>query len=71
MKCPYCGEDMKLGVIQSPQEINWKPKKAIIGAAKFNKDAIILSEFSIFGSCVTAFNCDSCKKIIIDYRATT
>jgi len=69
MICPYCGKDMRYGVIQSQQEINWKPKKSkIFGAALFNKEAIILSEFSFLkGSCVEAYCCDDCKKIIIDY----
>lgn len=24
MKCPYCGNEMEQGFIQSPQEISWK-----------------------------------------------
>jgi len=62
---------MRYGVIQSQHEINWKPKKAkLFGSAEFCKEAIILSEFSFLkGSCVEAFCCDDCKKIIIDYRA--
>jgi len=69
MECPYCKETMKRGVIQSQHEINWKPKKAkVFGAAALNKDAIVLSEFSFLkGSCVEAYCCDKCKKIIIDY----
>ncbi|WHH58400.1 PF20097 family protein [Petroclostridium sp. X23] len=69
MKCPYCDEEMKCGVIQSPHEINWKPKKAMLfGNAKFHNGAIILSESSFFkGSCVEAYCCENCKKIIIDY----
>ena len=27
MICPYCGKEMRYGVIQSQHEINWKPKK--------------------------------------------
>jgi DNA-directed RNA polymerase subunit RPC12/RpoP len=70
MKCPYCNDDMKYGVIQSPHEINWKPKKAkFFGAAAFHRDAIILSEVSfLYGSCVVAYRCTRCRKIIIDYN---
>ncbi len=70
MRCPYCSEDMKRGVIESPHEINWKPQKAKLFAnALFHKDAIILSEVSFFkGSCVIAYCCEKCKKIIIDYE---
>ena len=69
MICPYCGKEMRCGVIQSPHEINWKPKKAkLFGNAVFHKDAIILSELNYLkGSCVKAYCCNDCKKIIIDY----
>lgn len=69
MKCPYCDQEMKAGVIESPYEINWKPKKAkLFGAAEFHKDAVVLSEHSFLkGSAVLAYCCDSCKKIIINY----
>lgn len=69
MKCPYCNEDMKYGVIQSPHEINWMPKKAkLFGAAEFHEGAIVLSAHNFLkGSCVDAYCCDKCKKIIIDY----
>ncbi|NLC18052.1 MAG: hypothetical protein GX757_02330 [Clostridiales bacterium] len=69
MECPYCKGTMRYGVIQSPHEINWKPKKArLFGAAIFHKEAIVLSEFSFTGgSSVEAYCCDKCKKIIIDY----
>lgn len=69
MICPYCGKEMRFGVIESQHEINWKPKKAkISGSAVFHKDAIVLSGFSFLkGSCVEAYCCDDCKKIIIDY----
>jgi len=66
---PILQGDYEAGVIQSQHEINWKPKKAkVFGAAALNKDAIVLSEFSFLkGSCVEAYCCDKCKKIIIDY----
>lgn len=69
MECPYCKKEMKYGVIESPQEINWKPIKAkLFSAARFHKDAIVLARQSLLkGSCVEAYRCDSCKKIVIDY----
>lgn len=69
MKCPYCGEEMEQGVIQSPHEIAWKNKRSYIGTAKFHKGSIILSKLAIFeGSAVTANCCHKCEKIIIDYK---
>lgn len=69
MICPYCNKEMRYGVIQSQHEINWKPKKTkLFGAAEFHKDAIVLSELSFLkGSCVEAYCCNDCKKIIIEY----
>lgn len=69
MQCPYCGKEMRYGVIQIPHEISWKPEKGkIFASSQFSKGAIILSEFSFLkGSCVEAYCCDDCMKIIIDY----
>lgn len=67
-KCPYCGNDMEQGVIQSPQEISWKRKASIIGRAQFHEGSVVLSELNIFkGSKVRAFLCRHCKKVMIDY----
>ncbi|HEY5583249.1 MAG TPA: PF20097 family protein [Ruminiclostridium sp.] len=72
MRCPYCNKDMKQGVIQSPYQISWLPKKAkLFTAAELHEGAIILSERSFLkGSCVKAYCCDGCKKVIIDYGDT-
>ena len=70
MKCPYCGNEMEQGFIQSPQEISWKKgdKRPFLGRAQFHEGSVILSELSFMkGSAVTAFLCRDCKKVIIDY----
>lgn len=70
MKCPYCGSEMELGLIQSPQEIAWikGEKPHFFSRAGFHEGAVVLSELSfIKGSAVTAYLCSSCKKVIIDY----
>ena len=71
MECPYCGKEMRCGVIQSQHEINWKPKNPNLlasASSAFDKEAIVLSEFSFLkGSCVRAYCCDDCRKIIINY----
>lgn len=69
MKCPYCGEEMEQGVIQSSQEISWKNKKHLFGRAEFHKGSIVLSKLSMLkGSVAIAFLCRTCEKIIIDYK---
>ena len=58
---------METGVIQSPHEIAWKKKKSLVGAAKFQKDSVVIAEQSfIKGSFVTAYLCRHCNKVIID-----
>ena len=70
MKCPYCGNEMEQGFIQSPQEISWKKgdKRPLLGRAQFHEGSVILSGLSFMkGSAVTAFFFFFCKKVIIDY----
>jgi len=70
MICPYCGNEMEQGLIQSPHEINWKPggKRPVFGRAEFHEGSVVLSELSFLrGSAVEAFLCRACRKVIIDY----
>lgn len=70
MKCPYCGREMELGLISSPQELSWVKggKKPLFGKAGFHNGAVRLSEFSfVRGSAVAAFLCRDCEKVVIDY----
>lgn len=68
MKCPYCQEEMELGVIQSPQEISWKKEKHLLARAKFYPGSIVLAKLSLLsGSAVDAYCCRSCRKVIINY----
>jgi len=73
MQCPYCGNEMELGLVQSPHEIAWfkgNTKHAFTIAAA-HKDAIVLSPLNIknmfTGCAVRAYLCRDCKKIVIDY----
>ena len=70
MKCPYCNNEMKKGLIQSPQEISWLKgeKRKFFGRAEFHKDSVVLSELSFMkGSACIAYNCPNCQKIVIAY----
>ena len=68
MNCPYCNGEMEKGVIQSSQEISWTRKKALLfGAAELHEGSVVLAEFSFMkGSCVTAYLCRPCGKVVID-----
>ena len=68
MNCPYCGDDMEKGIIQSAQEIAWQRKRHILGAFWLHDGSVVLSPLSFFrGSAVAAYLCRECKKIVIDY----
>ena len=64
MNCPYCGNEMERGLIQSPYELAWfKGEKRRL----FNgRDAVTLSEPSLMGSAVEAHLCRKCRKLVID-----
>ena len=69
MKCPYCGNEMELGLIASPYQIVWTrgDKKQFL-----NNVGIQYSLKSFVEGCaVKAFLCRSCKKVIIDYGKKT
>lgn len=69
--CPCCGEQLIQGYIQSPRPISWLPKKLKIFtmAGFIGNDAIVLSEGKFLSaSCIIAYNCKKCRKIIIDYE---
>ncbi len=70
MNCPYCGQAMEQGLLQSPQEISWIKgnKRRLFGRAELHEGSVVLSELSILkGSAVVAFLCRDCRKVVIDY----
>ena len=70
MNCPYCGQAMEQGLLQSPQEISWikGKKRRLFGRAELHEGSVVLSELSILkGSAVVAFLCRDCRKVVIDY----
>ena len=74
MKCPYCEKQMEKGMIQSPHELNWRSgeKRKLFGASVLHPNSVVLSEFSYLrGSAVTAWCCQACQKVIIDYADET
>ena len=68
MKCPFCGEEMTPGVIQSRDGVYWSREAGAVAAlAGLKKDAITLADSgsSVFGGAAAeAFNCPRCKNII-------
>ena len=77
MKCPYCGNEMELGLIASPYQIVWTrgDKKQSLNNVSIPEGSVVLDKYSlksfVEGCAVKAFLCRSCKKVIIDYGKKT
>lgn len=70
MNCPYCGEEMRLGYIQGRDNVIWDTKKRMVAALpSLRNSAIFLGDEGgpFAGTSVSAYNCEKCKKIIIEY----
>ncbi len=70
MKCPYCGNEMDKGTIQSPHEIAWVEGEKRLHSTFYGlyDGAMVLSKRSMLkGSAVIAFLCRECQKVLIDY----
>ena len=68
MTCPYCGNEMEKGLIQSRDAIVWTKERHKIPLRRKRSDgAVVLADFAFFsGSAVTAYLCRSCRKVVID-----
>ncbi len=61
MLCPYCGEEMEKGYIQTRDMLGWSPKvRALSVFSGFFNDIK-------FGSAVETYNCKKCMKLILEY----
>lgn len=72
MKCPYCEEEMKLGVIYGDRyPLKWIPAEKDKGVLfQWFSKGIKLTDIFVNDK-VESFCCDSCKKIIIDVKNKT
>ena len=67
MKCPYCGEEMKKGFIQSQRGIIWSQyKKGLFFNPSKSKGDVAVTYFGLTGTSTDAYLCNSCKKIVIN-----
>lgn len=71
MKCPYCGKEMTLGYIQNRDGVYWTEKKLPVPALPLGggKTLAVGREQSCgyTNKRVEAWNCWTCKKILIAY----
>lgn len=69
MICPYCGIEMKEGVLRSPKGlIRWSEGANTIDwiGLKMIGASYLANDEGILASRVTSYYCPDCKKMIID-----
>ncbi len=69
MKCPYCGNEMLQGYIQCRDGVRWTPKLQLVSALSFlGRGSVSLENGTeLENQAVYAYNCETCKKVLIDY----
>lgn len=70
MKCPYCNNEMQQGYVQCRDGLTWTPKKQRVAAlSSFGEGAIPIGKHNglVGNSIAVAYNCEQCKKVIIEY----
>ena len=68
MNCPYCGNEMVNGVVQSAREIFFttQPRKGWMFFTPCGGDVSLSWHNPTRPTCI-AYRCISCKKVILDY----
>lgn len=68
MKCPCCGKDMEKGFVQSTRRLFFNIKEFKHFWEDIDqKDSILLSSNNWTNPTAIAYNCQDCKKVVIDY----
>ena len=69
MNCPFCGKEMLKGVVQSARQIFFTTRehKHWFVPDMALTDEIILSSHNWTRPTCIAYNCEKCKKVVIDY----
>lgn len=71
MNCPYCGEQMKKGVVQSARQIFFTTKahKMWFVPDMATKNEVLLSSHNWTSPTCEAYICTYCQKVVIDYSS--
>ena len=67
MRCPFCGDPMEKGFIQSGNLMVWVKKKHRISLLP-REGEVILDRNYWSGSTIPAHICKHCKKVIAEYE---
>lgn len=71
MKCPFCGNVMTNGIVQSARQIFFTTKahKNWFLPDVATREEIVLSSHNWTGPTCVAYHCAACKKVVLDYSA--
>lgn len=69
MQCPCCGKEMESGVVQSARNIFYTTKahKFCFFPDTACDGEVMLSSHNWTRPTCTAWNCPTCKKVVLDY----
>lgn len=69
MKCPFCSKEMEKGKVKSTKEIFFSSdEEKLVFFAEVEEDVdILLSSNNWTSPACTAYHCDACRKVVIDY----
>ncbi len=65
MKCPYCGNEMKTGYVQSARPVFWSPEKKKVMFKPSPDDDFYITEGFWNGCFAESHFCKDCGKVII------
>ena len=67
MNCPYCGNEMTRGWVQSARKVLFTTTKKEGGFLINNKNDVVLTANNFVNPSCIAYLCGTCKKVVIDY----
>lgn len=68
MNCPYCGNEMTRGWVQSARRVLFTTIKNESGFLFKAKGDIVLTTNNFIDPSCIAYHCGTCKKVVIDYE---
>lgn len=71
MRCPYCGNKMKSGIVQSTGKIFFttkEQKNSFLPDIAVDEEIVLSSHNWTRPTCI-AYHCIECRKVVIDYLA--
>ena len=66
MLCPYCGEEMGKGLVQSARTIFWSRKKKKLFFIPNESEGDVVIAGGANGSIKEAYLCKTCNKVTVD-----